>query len=80
MTGRADTVSATLVVASALEVALVAAFTRFGSPAAAAGQAAVFVAIYIWFLWLVWKHNGVYVGASPGWFRTLRWRHSIGSE
>jgi O-antigen/teichoic acid export membrane protein len=80
MTGRADTVSATLVVAFALEVALVAAFARFGSAAAAAGQSAVFAGIYIWLLWLVWKQNRVYVGASPSWFRTLRWRRSIGSE
>jgi O-antigen/teichoic acid export membrane protein len=80
MTGRADTVSATLVAASALEVALVVAFARFGSAAAAAGQAAVVAGIYIWFLRLVWKQNQVYVGAAPGWFRTLRWRRSIGSE
>jgi O-antigen/teichoic acid export membrane protein len=75
MSGKAGAVSCALVIACLVEATLIACLARFGAPAAAACQATVFVGMYIYLLWLVWRRNRVYVGASTDW---LHHRLSVG--
>lgn len=73
MTGRAEMVMGTLAGAGVCEAGLVWAVTRYGGIAMAAVQSAVFVGMYAFLLWQVWRRNRVYVGATfvPGHLRSM---------
>jgi O-antigen/teichoic acid export membrane protein len=63
LTGKARQATATLVVAAAIEAVLVWAVIRQPGVTIAGAQSLVFVAMYAYLLWLVWRLHHVYVGA-----------------
>lgn len=64
MTGCAEMVMCTLAGAAICEAGLVWAVARYGAIAMTAAQSAVFVSMFGFLLWKVWRRNRVYVGAT----------------